>query len=214
MENTTAPLEFWCKIWEEGVIRFHQKDYNSQMVAFFKDRDLTDQSVLIPLAGKTKDILFFLEKGAKVTAVEFCQQAVVDFFTENKIPYTKNENIYQGKNITFFASDFFNFSSTAPFDVLYDRASQVVFNRADRPRYYQQIAKLIHPKTLLLLGSIDHDGPEDFGPPFKISAQEISLAYQSMGINLTLFAGSQETSSEKMQSMGIANIYSFFLTNK
>jgi thiopurine S-methyltransferase len=213
MENTITPLEFWSQFWKEGTIRFHQKSYNQDMLTFFDGIDLKNKSVLVPLAGKSKDILYFLEKGAIVTAVEFYEPAIVDFFTENHIAFKKEGSTYTAPNLTFIARDFYQFHSQTAFDVLYDRASQVVFNRENRPKYYQHIHSLINKKTILLLFSIDHKGSENYGPPFKISKGEITSAYKKMGIDLKLFKEVQETASEKMQAQGIFELSSFSLSN-
>ena len=212
MEKHTTPLEFWNQIWEEGIIRFHQPHYNPLMTMFFKDINLQNKTVLIPLAGKSKDILYFLEKGAVVTAIEFVESAVIDFFNENNMPFEKNGNIYSGKNLTFIAGDFFNFTTMKPFDVLYDRAAQVVFTPTQRPEYYKHLAKLIDPHTLLFLFSVDHKGSPDYGPPHKISKEEIISFYKKLGFTLNLISEKKEVGSEKMQAQGIAEINSFILS--
>ena len=213
MEITNTPLNFWSQVWQEGTIRFHQKDYNSQMMNFFKDIDLKNKTVFIPLAGKTKDIMYFLERGAHVTAVEFVEQAIVEFFEDNEILYKKTGNLYQCENLNFYAMDLFDFKSENKFDVLYDRASQVVFNSESRPAYYQLLSTVITPQTIVLLGSIDHAGPKEYGPPHKISPEEIKSAYKKMGINLKIFSETTEVTSEKMQNAGISSLVSYFLTN-
>jgi thiopurine S-methyltransferase len=214
MEKTTTPLEFWSQVWDEGTIRFHQTNYNSEMIKYFKDIDLKGKSVLIPLAGKTKDILFFLEKGAHVTAIEFWEPAVISFFEENNIAYKKHGYSFFADNLTFHAMDFFDLTTEKPFDVLFDRASQVVFNRTDRPRYYEHISKLIDQRSILLLFSIDHDGSFDYGPPHKIPKAEIISAYKKMGITLHTNSESIEVAaSEKMQAQGIMSLTAFTLVN-
>nr|BDT28302.1 thiopurine S-methyltransferase Se/Te detoxification family [Bacteriovorax sp. HI3] len=214
-DNTLPPTpkEFWSDVWKEGVIRFHQKDYNQAMVHFFKDIDLKNKTVLIPLAGKTNDILFFLEKGANVTAIEFYEGAVEAFFKENAIAFTKKEHVYSGTNITFYAGDFFEYKNQTPFDVMYDRASQVVFNQNDRPRYYQHMSSLINARTILFSGAIDHQGPADYGPPFKISPEEVISAYKKMGITLQMASSRQDPASEKMQAAGVQEVKTYFLSN-
>lgn len=213
MENTNTPLNFWSQVWQEGTIRFHQKDYNTQMMSFFKDIDLKNKTVFIPLAGKTKDIMYFLEKGARVTAIEFVEQAIIDFFEDNETLYTKIGNLYQCENLKFYAMDFFDFRTDKKFDVLYDRASQVVFPEEKRPAYYRHISELIDQKTILLLAAIDHEGPKEYGPPHKIPQNEVKSAYKKMGIDLRVYSEHTEVTSEKMQNAGIANLVSYFLTN-
>lgn len=213
MENTNTPLNFWSQVWQEGTIRFHQKDYNSQMMSFFKNIDLKNKTIFIPLAGKTKDIMYFLERGAHVTAIEFVEQAIVDFFQDNEILYTKTGNLYHCENLNFYAMDFFDFKTDKKFNVLYDRASQVVFSEASRPLYYKHISSLITSESIVFIGSIDHEGPKEYGPPYKISKEEIINAYKKMGIELKVFSENTEVTSEKMQNAGINSLSSFFLTN-
>lgn len=214
-DNTRPPTpkEFWTSVWEEGAIRFHQQNYNAQMMHFFDSIDLKDKSVLIPLAGKTKDILYFLEKGAHVTAVEFYEGAVIDFFKENHLSYTREGNIFKGQHIHFHACDFFELKTSRPFDVMYDRASQVVFSKETRDRYYSHVATLIDKKTLLYLGAINHKGPDDYGPPYKISVDEVKKYYEQMGISLFVESIKKEVPSEKMQSFGILEFETYFLAN-
>lgn len=207
------PLYFWSEVWTEGLIRFHQKAYNSQMLSFFEGINLQSRTVFIPLAGKTKDILYFLERGANVTAIEFVEQAVIDFFLENKIHYTKQGNYYQSERLHFYVVDFFEFKTEKKFDVLYDRASQVVFTEELRPAYYKHLGSLIDQHTLLLLAAIDHEGPKTYGPPFKISQEEIMSTYKKMGISLRVFSENLEVTSEKMQNSGIKMLNSYFMTN-
>ncbi|MBY0415316.1 MAG: hypothetical protein K2Q18_14185 [Bdellovibrionales bacterium] len=213
MDQQSSPLNFWTDVWSEGVIRFHQKNYNSHMVSFFNDFDLKGKTVFIPLAGKTNDIIYFLEKGAKVVAIEFVESAIDDFFTEKNIPYTKTNNEYHSENLTFLAMDFFNYHPEKPFDVLYDRASQVVFSESLRPKYYDHIKNFVHFETLLLLLSINHQGPRDYGPPFPISEHEIISQYEKMKIPLKLLSKTPETPSEKMQAQGITEIYNIVITS-
>lgn len=213
MNKTITPLEYWSNVWSEGVIRFHQSQYNSQMKTYFDQFDLKDKNVLIPLAGKSKDILYFLERGASVTAIEFCEQAVIDFFNENQINFTKVGNCFEARNLKFYACDFFHFHSLIPFDVLYDRASQVVFGKNDRPAYYSHIQTMINNRTLMLLYSVDHTGNPDYGPPFKIPKTEIIEAYKNMGINLLQDSSVSEVGSEKMQAAGILTLITFTLKN-
>ncbi|MBC7429440.1 MAG: hypothetical protein H7336_12555 [Bacteriovorax sp.] len=213
MKNNT-PLNFWNQVWQDGTIRFHQNVFNSQMVSKFRDVDLNGKTVLIPLAGKTRDILFFLEKGAQVTAVEFVEQAIIEFFENNEIQYTKIGNLYQCENLKFYAMDFFAFTTEKKFDVLFDRASQVVFAPAERPYYYQHMSTLIDTHTMLLLGAIEHTGPADFGPPHKISQAEVKNAYEKMGITLKKFSEQQDTTNEKLQAMGVNVMTSYYLTNQ
>lgn len=199
-------LDFWSKVWEEGVIRFHQMSYNPVMMSYFQDKVLQDKHILVPLAGKTKDINYFLEKGAKVSAVEFCEKAIREYFLENKLDFTEENGVYKAGSLTFYKRDFFEFHSQEVFDYVYDRASVVVFNEEKRKDYYDHLCLFIKEGTELLIFTIDHTGPADYGPPHKISEGELSFEFQKRGVPLRVFHQSTEKPSEKMASVGIQSV--------
>ena len=207
------PKIFWTDVWNEGQIRFHQKSYNPQMVEFFKDIDLSNKSVFIPLAGKSLDILFFKEKGAQVFAVEFVESAIIDFFKENNLSFKKINNTYFADNITFYHQDFFEHRSNTSYDVIYDRASQVVFDKKQRPNYYAHLQKFLHDDTILLIFSVDHSGPDTYGPPFKITEEEIKKHYAKVGIELYLFQSRSAPASDKAKEHGINEIETLVLSS-
>lgn len=207
------PKIFWTDVWNEGSIRFHQKSYNPQMVEFFKDIDLTNKSVFIPLAGKSLDILFFKEKGSQVIAVEFVESAIIDFFKENNLSFKKINNTYLADNITFYHQDFFEHQSTISYDVIYDRASQVVFDKDHRPAYYAHLQNFLKTDTILLLFSVDHTGPDTYGPPFKITEEEIKKHYAKAGIDLYLFQSRMDAASDKAKEHGINEVTTIVLSS-
>jgi thiopurine S-methyltransferase len=199
-------LNFWSKIWEEGVIRFHQSRYNEIMTMYFDKLDLAGKVVMVPLAGKTRDINYFLEKGAVVIAIEFYENAIKDYFSENSIAAIQNGNVFKTKNLMFYREDFFNFSTDLQIDYIYDRASIVVFDIEERKKYTAHLTSFMNSKTELLIYSIDHSGPTDFGPPYKIPLEEMKKNFQEQGVLLELFHKSIEKPSEKMAAVGIEEV--------
>lgn len=66
-------------------------------------------SVLVPLCGKTKDLLWLSGQGCDVVGVEFCAQAVAEFFTEHAIPHEKTDAAYVAtdRKLKVYYGDFF-----------------------------------------------------------------------------------------------------------
>ena len=194
--------EFWQEAWDNRNIGFHQGEYNPLMVSHFKDRDIKDKTILIPLAGKTKDVLYFLEKGAKVIAVEVVSSAVEEFFKESELEYDKREaqdiTTYTSKNLTFYNADFFKAQSyiNKDIDYVYDRASNVALPLELRKNYYSTIKELVNRDTQFLIITFSHDGPKDFGPPFFVPFNEIEESYKEMGFNLKKKETTQNNSIE------------------
>lgn len=174
--------EFWLSKWNENQLGFHQQDYNQYMVNFFKDYQFKDKSVLIPLAGKSKDILWFLDKGFKVFAVEIAQKAIIDFFEEASISYSKKGNIYSSKNLEFICDDMFNIENNIQYDFIYDRASLVALPKEMRTRLYDLYNSLIAKSSTLFSIVIDYNKELMNGPPFNINDSEIKNMFQQCEI--------------------------------
>jgi thiopurine S-methyltransferase len=120
--------------------------------------------------------------------------------------YIQDQNVFKAKNLRFYRQDFFDFSVELNIDYIYDRASIVVFGLEDREKYTAHLQSFMNPKTELLIYSIDHKGPFDFGPPYKIPLEEMKKNFKKHGIVLELFYQSIEKPSEKMAAIGIEEI--------
>ena len=179
------------------------------MVEYFDDKDLNGKVVLIPLAGKTRDIIYFLDRGAKVIAIEVVEKAVEEFFADNNINYQRNGNIYQATNLDFYCDDFFKATSYVEEDIdyVFDRASNVALPGTMRLKYYDIISELVNDKTNILIITFHHDGPLDFGPPFSIPFAEIKENYKRNGINMSyVIYDNMKMESQKYQNAGISHV--------
>ena len=56
------------------------------------ETDLSKVRFLVPLCGKTKDLVFLYEKGFHVIGLEGVEKACLEFFEENNIEFEKVEN--------------------------------------------------------------------------------------------------------------------------
>jgi hypothetical protein len=72
--------EFWIKAWNEGRTNFHQESYNPKLVKYFPIfKAKAQEKVLVPLCGKTKDLLWLQSINLEVHGYELHQQAIEDF---------------------------------------------------------------------------------------------------------------------------------------
>lgn len=196
---------FWQEGWDKGFTGFHQGEYNPAMEEFFQDIDLYGKVVLVPLCGKTLDMLYLADKGAKVIGVEVVKEPVEDFFRENEMPKVIEQDgiykcAYKKGEIIIYNKDFFQLEDLGHIDYLYDRASNVALPpQMRRENYYPTIKRLINESTKTLLLTMDHDGPQDFGPPFAISKNETNEFYPGLKLN-------KEVSSKSMDRFKEAGI--------
>lgn len=75
--------EFWLERWERGEIGFHLDDINPYLRQYWPQMQLAVGSrVLVPLCGKSLDLMWLRDQGYRVAGVELSRQAVEAFFRE------------------------------------------------------------------------------------------------------------------------------------
>jgi len=169
--------EPWLERWEEGRIGWHEASGNASLR---KHWHAGDKRVLVPLCGKTPDLVWLEERGNQVVGVELSDIAAREFFDDNGLGYEIRDRglpAYEGtdRRITIYCGDFFEFDITG-FDACYDRGALIALPADLRPVYAAHLDSLLTPAARRLLITIDYDDTIATGPPFSVSADEI-LAY-------------------------------------
>lgn len=183
--------EFWIKAWNDGRTAFHQGQFHQKLTEYFPQLvPKQGQTVLVPLCGKTLDMLWLHQQGLSVHGVELHEQAVQAFFTENNLaPVQKTAdadfNHYSFENIRISSGDFFKLANDATYDFVYDRAALVALPPEMRKRYAEVIQRVLRPAGKCLLIVYDYDQSKMEGPPFSVSGSEIHSLYQDQ-FNITL----------------------------
>lgn len=178
--------EFWENAWDENNIGFHMSETNQFLKYTIDEGIVSDiKTALIPLCGKSLDLLYLRELGVEVFGVEIATKAVEQFFEENSLDFEIEEKgnykIYKTSGITIFCGDFFSLKKDdlPKIDFIYDRASNVALPPQMRERYYDQIRNLSSDNTQMLLLTAHSEEEDQFGPPFSIPKEEIANAYKS-----------------------------------
>tara|TARA_R110002072_G_scaffold64203_8_gene159914 strand:+ start:695 stop:1348 length:654 start_codon:yes stop_codon:yes gene_type:complete len=171
----------WLEAWENGNIGFHISEYHPLLVKYYESLKLEENSkILIPLSGKTLDILFFAKRAHNVVAVELSELAVQSFFEENHIPYEVKQNKHAKKyvskdpklNIEIYCDDLFNLEE-ADFDLIYDRASIVALPPEIRIEYRSFLQDKIKNAGQWFIISFEYVQEKMDGPPFSVPFNEI-----------------------------------------
>lgn len=177
--------EFWIKRWAEGKTGFHQADVNPKLIEF-AERFLDGKSkhAYVPLCGKTKDMLFLVEQGLKVSGSEVSSLAIKSFFSENKLSFEQDTGVYRSEKITLYAQDFFelNPGRETPVDFIYDRAAMVAMPHERHKAYAKHLLDILKPGGKILLISFDYDLTEMSGPPFALSEAVIRNCFETAQI--------------------------------
>lgn len=174
-------LDFWKNKWEKGEIAFHGAKPNLHLNYI---KDLSPQKFMVPLCGKSLDMLWLKAQGHAVVGIELSTLACDAFFAENEIPYQKQTvnsfTIYEGSGITIWCGDFFQTDEKTwkGCTALYDRAALIALPPDLRPKYVQHILKNLGQIQTLLLETIDYQSPTLIGPPFSVSEKEVRSYYE------------------------------------
>lgn len=172
--------EFWHKRWAGNEIGFHQPGVNPQLVKHWPDLGLDPGSrILIPLCGKSRDMLWLLEQGYRVVGIELSSIAAEAFFSENGITprLTREAGFarWSCNGLDLLCGDFFSFQADniGRYDGFYDRAALVALPAEMRKAYAQHLTRLSERTACGLLVSFDYNQEEMNGPPFSVPGDEV-----------------------------------------
>jgi thiopurine S-methyltransferase len=177
---------FWHERWQQNQIGFHNKAVNSHLQSFWPIlQTAQNRKVFVPLSGKTKDILWLLELGCEVVAVELSPLAVQALFAENNLQpevfQTECFTINQIDGLRVYCGDFFQLTINEldVCNVVWDRASLVALPVNMREAYADHMQHLLNPGSQILLVAFNYHQTEMQGPPFSVNQQEVQVLYGS-----------------------------------
>ena len=174
-------VNFWIKTWDKKNIGFHRADIHPVLEQFWPALE-AGASVLVPLCGKSIDLLWLEERGLDVIGVEFVESAVLDFFRENDLSWHETEQdghrclCASERNIRIFVTDFIQLAEDyrgEPIKGFYDRAALVALPEDMRGPYVDACRKLLAPSHKGLLVSSEYDSSLMEGPPFSVPRDEV-----------------------------------------
>lgn len=178
--NGIMESEFWESRWSEGKIGFHRTDPNPALLRHAEKVSSFPGTVLVPLCGKSVDMRWLAEEGARVVGIEWVGQAVREFFEEQKLQARVTQDgpleRWEAEElpITLYRGDVFDLQPRHVSEVrwVYDRASMVALPPDLRKDYGAHLNILPRGVELLLL-VFEYDPSQMQGPPFSVPAAEV-----------------------------------------
>ena len=168
----------WLARWDSGQIGWHEAGGNAALRKFWP-RLTAGNRVLVPLCGKSPDLLWLAQQGLEVTGVELSEIAARAFFDEIGISFEIESCgsllCFRGveQAVTIVCGDYFQFSDE-PFDALYDRAALVALPPELRPDYVTHTKTLLKPDAAQLLITLEYDQSRANGPPYSVLPDEVN----------------------------------------
>lgn len=169
--------DFWLNKWKKREIGFHQSEYNEYLVEFWEEIKEDNESVFVPLCGKTRDMIFLRDAGHDILGVELSETAIIEFFAENKMNPEKlslgQMTSYYCDGIKIIHGNLFDIPANALNECkyIYDRASIVALPRMMREQYAEFLLRNSEIRQGLLVAMSFDD--EELGPPFSIPKADL-----------------------------------------
>ena len=172
--------EFWYKKWDSNQIGFHQPEANPYLQRYWPDLSIDPSArVLVPLCGKSLDLLWLAGQGHRVLGVELSEKAIEDFFSEHQVePQISQEGafkVYRSDAVELWCGDFFALTAddVADCTALYDRAALIALPAPMRERYAEHLQQILVPGVRGLLITLDYPQAQMPGPPFAVDDEEV-----------------------------------------
>ena len=176
--------QYWLEKWEADELGFHNTQVHELLTDTWSRMRLEPGArVLVPLCGKSLDMLWLMQQGHPVVGVELSKTAAMAFFQENglspKVTEAGDFTRYRSEKLEIIVGDFFELPPelAGPVDAIYDRAALIALLPGDRHRYIQQCVKLGGDDHKTLLVSLEYLPEAIVPPPFSLLRSDIEELY-------------------------------------
>jgi thiopurine S-methyltransferase len=177
--------QFWLELWQQGRTAFHKDFVNPDLERYWSSFNLSPPAtVLLPLCGKSQDILWLAEQGFQVIGIELSELALLQFAEENNLSMSKKTHgeaiNYSTPEISIWIADIFslNIDSIPPVDAIYDRAALIALPKKLRPDYVRRCLQWLKPDGKIFLKTMSYDEVQLCGPPYSVTASEVKVLYK------------------------------------
>jgi thiopurine S-methyltransferase len=180
---------FWIERWQRKQIGFHQPDINPYLQAHWSQLGVTHGSVFVPLCGKSRDMQWLHSMGHTVIGVEISQQAVSEFFAEQKIEPRVTQGsrfeLWQAPGYQLLCGDFFALQADDLHAVsaVFDRAALVALPGELRQRYVEKLRAVLPARASMLLVAMTYPQQQMNGPPFAVAEAEVRSLYATYKVD-------------------------------
>lgn len=173
--------EFWLQRWQQNRIGFHHDQPMPLLQKHWPVLALPkDSRVLVPLAGKSLDMLWLAAQGHRVLGVELSPLAVQQFLADNRLhadvhdsPMGRHHVI--SDRIEIIQGDVLGLdeATLASCAAVYDRAAVIALPADMRKRYARAVYDRLPRGSRGLMITLEYPQQEMDGPPFSVDTDEV-----------------------------------------
>ena len=171
---------YWLERWREDRTDWHQDQPMSLLLKHWPLLEIPPRTrVLVPLCGKSTDMLWLAAQECLVLGVELSPLAVEQFFAENKLTLRSRAEAdgehWTAASIEIINGDVFDVGTETleSCGAVYDRAALIALPRPMRERYVREVYGKLPFGCRGLLITMDYPPHEMDGPPFPVDNEEV-----------------------------------------
>ena len=173
---------FWHQKWKENRIGFHQADFNRWLQSWWSAQQ-QGEPVLVPLCGKSRDLLWLSGQGHPVDGFELSELAITQFFDENNLSAETSEvgpyRCHRHDDLRIYQGDFFAVPELGcRYRLAYDRAALIALPTAMRRQYATLLSRLIEAGGQVLLVTLEYQPGQQVQPPFSVGEMEVRTLFE------------------------------------
>lgn len=205
-------ISYWQARWKKDKTGWHMQQVYPHLKTYWNRLQLDDHTtVLVPLCGKSLDMLWLKNQAHKVIGVDVSEKAAKDFFREHQLPFKKSFKgsftIYYSGDLAIWVGDFLKLKPNylPKIDAIYDKAALIALPEGKRKNYAGHIIKLSNVHTQILMNTFEYKQDEMSGPPFSVFQKELDKLY---GSHFTIHLLHQESIFDellKFQQRGLSS---------
>ncbi len=176
-------MDYWERRWATNQTGWHRQNFNDLLTKHWPNINAPVKGkVLIPLCGKSLDMLWFADIGYNVTGIELAPTAIKEFFADNDmIPECidrGNYNEFSSGSFTILNGNVLDFKpGLIMADAWYDRAAMIALPPQQREKYIRQIAQQTKSGAVGLLITYTYPQNEMTGPPFSLEDKDVRILF-------------------------------------
>jgi thiopurine S-methyltransferase len=176
--------DFWLERWRDGRTHFHQTTVTPQLPQHWPSLAMPRGSrILVPLCGKSLDMIWLAQQGMRVLGVELSQVGVEQFFAENGLHPAIGQSTlgshYVAGDIEIICGDIFTLDAAtlAGCTGVYDRAALIALPAPMRAPYVRHVYAQLAAHYSGLLITLDYRQELMNGPPFSVRDDEVQALF-------------------------------------
>ena len=177
--------EYWLKRWREGRTGWHRSEVMPLLVQHWSALNVPRGSrVLVPLCGKSLDMLWLAQQSMHVLGVDVSAIAIESFLAENQL-HARTRGAADGTHyevtnapggeIEIINGDAFAVdpAAIAQCNAFYDRAALIAMPAPMRRRLVDELYAQLPAGSAGLLITLAYPESEMQGPPFNVDDAEV-----------------------------------------